>query len=67
MDCDKITLEQLVDSLTLQGVIERLSSICYEKAEHIRENWQDEATGKGWAKGESYLAELADKLAELQI
>jgi len=50
-DCTKEeieTLEKLVDSAGLQGVLMALSEICGEKAEHVRTNWQDKPLARRW-------------------
>lgn len=41
-------LEALVDRHGLTHILTGLSLICGEKAEHIRENWQDRTTAKAW-------------------
>lgn len=43
-------LESLVDSHGLSGVLQALEEVCYAKAEHLRGNWQDEASAKSWEK-----------------
>ena len=45
----KETLEtEFVDKSNLATVMEMLSDICHDKAEHLRSNWQDENTAKLW-------------------
>lgn len=53
-------LEDLVDSIGIQGVIRGLAIIAGEKAEHVRSNWQDESTGKVWDRVMNYLDRQAD-------
>lgn len=43
-------LESLVDSHSLETVIEALAEICFLKGEHLRTNWQDKTTAKVWEK-----------------
>jgi hypothetical protein len=43
-----MTLEEIVDASTLGKVIQALSHLCWEKAQHIEENWQDESLAKAW-------------------
>lgn len=45
---EKNTLESMIDSANLSAVLEAISDICGEKAEHIRANWQDNALAKDW-------------------
>lgn len=42
------TLEGLIDTCSLQAVLEALSIICGNKAEHIRDNWQDNVLARRW-------------------
>lgn len=41
-------LEMMIDSVGLGNVVDLLEEICYEKAEHLRSNWQDESAAKHW-------------------
>lgn len=41
-------LEEMMDKYSITTLIETLSSIAGEKAEHVRTNWQDERLGKTW-------------------
>jgi hypothetical protein len=43
-------LEEMVDAVGLAKVLDMLSDIAYEKAEHIRANWQDRDTACVWRK-----------------
>ena len=43
-------LEELIDKHGLRSITEELAMICYEKAQHIRENWQDDKLAKTWDK-----------------
>ncbi len=43
-------MEQLLDSLGVVDFVEMLTSICYEKADHVRSNWQDEVLAKAWER-----------------
>lgn len=51
----QITLEQLIDRCGLANVVSAVADICGEKAEHIRENWQDESTAFMWDKAGEFL------------
>ena len=44
----KVDLENIIDSNTLEDVIHALTEICYGKAEHLRSNWQDNDAAKQW-------------------
>ena len=41
-------LEALIDRAGLCAVLQSLSTICNDKADHIRTNWQDNVTAKAW-------------------
>uniref|UniRef100_A0A6M3LW98 Uncharacterized protein n=1 Tax=viral metagenome TaxID=1070528 RepID=A0A6M3LW98_9ZZZZ len=48
-------VEDIIDKLGLQQTVELISDICYEKANHIQENWQDENTAHAWDFAGGYL------------
>jgi hypothetical protein len=47
-EAEKHYLERLIDTGGLKPVLEALSDIAAEKAEHIRTNWQDKHTARYW-------------------
>lgn len=55
---DKDTLEKMIDANTLTWVLNALTDICYEKAEHLRTNWQDKISALPW----EVAAQNIDKL-----
>lgn len=55
-------LEALVDQHTLRTVVECLESICYEKAGHIEENWQDQNTAAPWMDAAQRLGNINIRL-----
>lgn len=57
------TLDTLVDTFGLEGVLRLLSDVCYDKASHLCENWQDTRSGKAWAANGELVYELAYKAA----
>jgi hypothetical protein len=59
---DKDTLEAIIDIHTLNDVVAMLSELCAEKAEHIEENWQDEALAKQWRRFSVALGQVFTKL-----
>lgn len=56
-------LEAMIDSGSLAGLLENLETICLEKAEHLRSNWQDEAAAKAW----EFVARRIDKAASAAL
>lgn len=55
-------VERLVDATTLSAVLRALTEVCRGKAEHLRANWQDEATARSW----DYAGRVIDR-AESRI
>ena len=43
-------LEGLIDAVGVSDILETMSEICYEKAEHLETNWQDYKAAKWWLK-----------------
>ncbi len=46
----KLAIEQHMDKNGAAGTLELFEEICFEKADHVRLYWQDEALGKLWDK-----------------
>jgi hypothetical protein len=57
-----LVLEGIVDRAGLRNVLFALESICYEKASHIEENWQDAKTAKVWTRSARHCANAAFKV-----
>jgi hypothetical protein len=61
-------LEGLVDTFGLQNVLNGLACICSGKADHIVENWQDQALiSRAWDKAAGHLMNAADHTAILAV
>jgi len=56
------TLEELVDHTSLHDVLDSLSTICYEKADHVRTTWQDIPLARLWIHAAKLLDALAQKV-----
>ncbi len=41
-------VENLIDKSSLRQVVEALSIVCSDKADHLQSNWQDEASAATW-------------------
>jgi hypothetical protein len=52
-------LEHMIDQQSLKKVLEALSFICYEKASHLEENWQDSPAGGRWTRAGGKISSLA--------
>ena len=67
-DTDAEVLETMIDSVGLAEVINTLADICFGKAEHLRNNWQDKTTAELWDRaGICINATLADRKAGYAI
>ena len=56
------SLEAMIDASTLATVTDALAEVCYMKADHIRENWQDNITSRPWDIAAGKLVKLAARL-----
>lgn len=56
-------MESLVDSDGVVGVLALLGAVCDDKANHIRENWQDEGLAKEWERAGTAIGFLVRKLS----
>ena len=41
-------IEEMIDEKGIETLAENIALICSEKADHIRENWQDENLAEKW-------------------
>lgn len=48
-------LENLIDENGLSTVLDAISEICGEKAEHLHANWQDKNQANQWEKAQQYV------------
>ena len=55
-------LEELVDKTSISIVTEELANICFLKAAHVRENWQDHTLADNWRKACAVLSKASLKL-----
>jgi hypothetical protein len=51
----KNDLEHLIDQHSLSAVLDAIQEICFDKAVHVAENWQDTALAKKWNKCANHL------------
>lgn len=55
-------LEPLVDANSMRAIVEALSEIAYDKAEHITHAWQDHRTARPWGQAGQVLTAAAARL-----
>lgn len=61
---DRDDIETLIDQHGLAAIVEAIAIICYEKADHIRTNWgNDAASVRAWQRAAHMLEATANKPA----
>ena len=58
----KDTIEQIIDKVGISGICLLISEICNEKAQHVRENWQDENLARDWNHDARVIDKITGKL-----
>ena len=53
-------VEQAIDEFGLKRVVDAVARICYEKAQHVLENWQDRPLAGGSARGNASTSQRAN-------
>lgn len=56
----KLRLEEMIDGSSVKEVLDMIGTICSEKGDHIRGNWQDEPMARRWER----VGQRCDKLSE---
>ncbi len=59
-DEQKFSLEHLIDTHGIAGVLDAIAEICNGKATHISEGWQDHRLARDW----EHVARVASKTAD---
>ena len=59
---DMEALEAMIDSYDLSMVLAAMVEICHGKAEHLRNNWQDDESAKHWESSATRIDAVADTL-----
>jgi hypothetical protein len=62
---DLDALEAFIDTHGLHEVLYGIEEICYAKAEHIEENWQDHESAREWIKAGTAIDHACKKFGEL--
>lgn len=55
-------LEQAIDSIGLRRLLDLVTNICHEKADHVRTNWQDESMARAWERDAKRIDTCASKV-----
>lgn len=61
---NKDTLEQYIDKYGLSETLSHIADICYNKAEHLKSNWQDESTARVWEKDAEKIMALSIRVEQ---
>lgn len=64
---EMIALERLVDFCSLAEVLTALDVICGDKADHVRQAWQDERTARSWDSARAVCMKAAKRAHELAL
>jgi hypothetical protein len=57
------TIEQLIDENGgLAAILDAIAAVAFEKAEHLRSNWQDNNTAKVWEAAAEKISKLSASL-----
>ena len=51
----RIIIEQMIDESGMENFLDAVETVCYDKADHLRTNWQDEYAAKQWEKTASKI------------
>ena len=60
---DHETLEGMIDGMSLKGVLRLMQEIVYEKAEYLRDSWQDYQLASEWDQAGYRIGKLAEGLS----
>jgi hypothetical protein len=63
----KDELESIVDRVGLDTLLDCLSAVCDDKAEHLASNWQDGAASKCWESASWKVAKLSCDRAIVRV
>lgn len=55
-------IEKMIDKSSLNYILEVISAICFDKAEHVRSNWQDEPLAIDWEHDGNEIQKLTEKI-----
>jgi hypothetical protein len=57
---DRDTLESMIDRHSLAAVLDALTVICHEKAEHLMSAWQDNNAARSWTESAGRIDTVAN-------
>ncbi|MGE0294710.1 MAG: hypothetical protein AB7P97_20355 [Hyphomonadaceae bacterium] len=60
---DVDSIEAIMDRTSLFAVLESIVGICFDKSQHISENWQDKSLAREWERA----GKVVDKAANADV
>jgi hypothetical protein len=60
-------IEKMIDGNSLVEILEIVSHVCTEKADHVRTNWQDEDLSNAWGQAADIILDAVDEIGDLPI
>lgn len=66
-DTQLVELEKLIDVTSLASVVAALVRIAHEKAQHIRENYQDRVSAAPWNRAGNALERIESLLSNIGV
>ena len=57
-------IEGLIDTRGTHNILEAIRKVCDAKADHVRENWQDEALARSWELQGEFFQETEHELCK---
>lgn len=55
-------IETLIDRHTVAKLLEVMAQVCFEKSDHIKENWQDARLAKFWEMNAKTLTKIIPRI-----
>jgi hypothetical protein len=55
-------VEKMIDAMGVDQLLHTIAQVCSDKADHIRDNWQDNALAHVWEKKAAQITNLANKV-----
>lgn len=63
----KDELESIIDRVGLDTLLDCLSSVCDDKAEHLACNWQDDGAARAWQRASARIAKASCHVDIVQV
>lgn len=64
---DVDAIERIVDHSSVAKTLEALSAVCFLKAEHIDENWQDRSLASAWERAGKAVDSCTSRVGKIRV